>query len=212
MSKDLKFLLERVKLRRSKSISELIMEYFETHPKQNLEHAPVVDWVEEQYVKLTGKKPRDTWRAIRKLHQEGKLIKVQKGIYRYDPDYVYSEELFDFPEDIKEVIFTRDNYQCVVCGLGRKDGVEICADHIIPKDKGGTNTVENGQTLCTQHNLIKKNYSQTEAGKRYFIKMYETAVKNNDDKMVNFCKQVFSVYNKHKINTHIPRPNQKSAS
>jgi len=193
----------------NKSISELIMEYFKAHPKQDLEHAPVVDWVEEQYVKLTGKKPRDTWRAIRKLHQEGKLIKVKKGIYKYDPDYVHSEELFDFPYDVKEAIFRRDNYRCVVCGLGIKDGVEICADHIVPKDKGGTNTAENGQTLCTQHNLIKKNYSQTEAGKRYFIKIYEQAIKNDDIKMINFCKQIFDAYNKHKINKHIPRPNKK---
>lgn len=185
------------------------MEYFKAHPKQDLEHGPVVDWVEEQYVKLTGKKPRDTWRAIRKLHQQGKLIKVKKGVYKYDPDYVRNEELFDFPEDVKEAIFKRDNYRCVVCGLGRKDGVEICADHIVPKDRGGTNTVENGQTLCAQHNLIKKNYSQTEAGKRYFIKMYEEAIKKNDKKLIDFCKQIFDAYNKHEIDKHILRPNKK---
>jgi 5-methylcytosine-specific restriction endonuclease McrA len=182
------------------------MEYFKSHPKQDLKHGPVVDWVEEQYVKMTGNKPRDTWRAIRKLHQEGKLIKVEKGVYRYDPEYVHTEELLDFPEDVKQAIFKKDKYRCVVCGSGIKDGVELCADHVLPKDKGGSNTIENGQTLCTKHNLIKKNYSQTEAGKRYFIKMYETAVKNNDEKMMDFCKQVFDVYNHHKMNSHIPRP------
>jgi predicted restriction endonuclease len=192
----------------TKSISDLVMEYFKAHPKQDLEHGPVVDWVEEQYVKLTGNKPRDTWRAIRKLHQQGKLIKVKKGVYKYDPSYIRTEELFDFPEDVKEAIFRRDNYRCVVCGLGRKDGVEICADHIVPKDRGGTNTVENGQTLCTQHNLIKKNYSQTEAGKRYFIKMYEEAVRKNDKKIIDFCKQIFDAYNKHEVDRHIPRPNK----
>ena len=98
------------------------------------------------------------------------------------------------PEDVKEEIFRRDNYRCVVCGLGRKDGVEICADHIIPKDRGGTNTVENGQTLCAKHNLIKKNYSQTEAGKRCFIKMYEVTVKKGDTKTINFCRQIFNTY------------------
>lgn len=183
------------------------MEYFQAHPKQDMKHGPVVDWVEEQYLKLHGKKPRDAWRAIRRLYQEGRLIKVKKGVYRFDPDYVQDISLLDFPPDVKEKIFQRDNYRCVVCGLGRKDGVEICADHMVPLDKGGTNTIENGQTLCTQHNLIKKNYSQTEAGKRYFIKMYEEAVKKRDGKMIKFCKAVFDAYNKHKINTHIPRPN-----
>lgn len=190
-----------------KTISDLIMEYFQMHPKQDLKHGPVVDWVEEQWLKLHGRKPRDPWRAIRKLHQEGKLIKVRKGVYRYDPDRVCVVDLFDFPPDVKEEIFKRDNYRCVVCGLGKEDDVEICADHIIPKDRGGTNTVENGQTLCTKHNLIKKNYSQTEAGKRYFIKLYARAVRKGDEKMIKFCRDVFNVYNKHEINKHIPRPN-----
>jgi hypothetical protein len=193
-----------------KSIGDLIMEYFKKHPKRDLQHGPVVDWVEEQYLKLYGKKPRDTWRQIRKFHQEGKLIKVKKGVYRYDPDFVKNVELFDFPPDVKEEIYKRDNYRCVVCGLGRKDGVEICADHRLPKDKGGTNTVDNGQTLCMKHNLIKYRYSQTEAGKRYFIKMYEQAIANNDERMINFCKCIFECYDRHKINSHIPRPNNKN--
>lgn len=190
-----------------RTIGYLIMEYFKKHPKIGLKHGPVVDWVEEQYLKLYNKKPRDTWRAVRKLHQEGKLIKVQKGIYKYDPDYVHRLKLYDFPSDIKKKIFERDKYRCVICGLGTKDGVEVCADHIIPRDRGGNNTLENGQTLCSRHNLIKKNYSQTEAGKRYFIKLYKKALKMNDKKMLKFCKDVFDVYNRHKINSHIPRPN-----
>jgi hypothetical protein len=192
-----------------KSISELVLEYFRMHPNEDLRHGPVVDWVEKEYIKLGGTKPRDTWRAIRKLYQEGTLIKVGKGIYRYDPSHIQKVELFDFPPEIKEEIFKRDNYKCVVCGRGREDGVEICADHKRPKHLGGGNTLDNGQTLCTEHNLLKKKYSQTEAGKRYFIKIYEDAVKIGDERMVKFCKQVFDAYNKHGINTHIPRPNHK---
>ena len=193
----------------AKSIADLIMEYFRKHPNKDVPHDPVVDWVEKQYLKLYGKKPRDPWRQIRQFHQEGKLIKVKKGVYRYDPDYVKEVELFDFSSTTKEEIFKKDNYQCVVCGRGIKDGVELCADHIKPKDKGGTNSVENGQTLCMEHNLMKKNYSQTIAGKKYFIKMYEQAVSNNDKKMIDFCKCVFECYDRHKINSHIPRPNNK---
>ncbi len=108
-----------------------------------------------------------------------------------------------------EEIFRKDNYECVFCGRGRKDGVEICADHIKPKDKGGSNTLDNGQTLCMEHNLLKKNYSQTEAGKRYFIKIYENAVAIGDERMVRFCKEIFDVYDKKGVNSHIPRPNGK---
>jgi len=57
---------------------------------------------------------------------------------------------------------------------------------------------------------MKKNYSQTEAGKRYFIRMYEKAVENNDERMIKFCKAVFDVYDQFDINGHIPRPNGKN--
>lgn len=190
-----------------KTISDLIMEYFQKHPRKDLTHGPVVDWVEERYLKLYGKKPRDPWRAIRKLYQEGKLIKVKKGVYRYDPDYIKEVKLFDFPPNVKEEIFKRDNYQCTVCGRGRKDGVEICADHKIPKDKGGTNTADNGQTLCMEHNLLKKNYSQTEMGKRFLTEIYKQAIAIGDEKMINFCKCIFDCYDKYSINNHVPRPN-----
>lgn len=62
------------------SIRTLIFEYFRTHPNTDLNHNPVVDWVEEKYMELGGGKPRDPWREIRKLHQDGILIKVKKGI------------------------------------------------------------------------------------------------------------------------------------
>lgn len=151
-----------------KSISELVLEYFKMHPNEDLEHGPVVDWVEKKYIELGGTKPRDPWRAIRKLYQEGKLIKVSKGIYRYDPSHMREVELFDFPPEVKEEIFKGDNYRCVVCNRGIKDGVEICADHIKPKDKGGSNTVDNGQTLCTEHNLLKKELLSNRGRKEVF--------------------------------------------
>lgn len=191
-----------------KTISQLIIEYFENHLNSDLPHGPVVDWVEEQYVALYGRKPRDPWRAIRKLHQEGKLIKVKKGVYRMDPSAITDAEPVDFTPQVKAEIFRRDHYRCVICGRGQGDGVEICADHKKPKDKGGTNTVENGQTLCTEHNLMKKNYSQTEAGKRYFIKIYQGALAQGDQKMIAFCRAVFDVYDEHGIDSHIHRPDR----
>lgn len=191
----------------ARTIRSLVLEYFQKHPKQNLPHGPVVDWVTKQYLEENPSPPRDAWRTIRNLYQEGILIKVKKGIYRYDPDQIHNRELFEFSEETKEAILRRDHYRCVVCGRGVADGVELCVDHIKPKDKGGDNSIENGQTLCTEHNLLKKNYTQTEAGKRYFIKIYEQAVANNDTNMINFCKCIFDCYDHYKVNGHIPRPN-----
>ncbi len=190
-----------------KSQSELVMDYFMKHPKQDLNHGPVVDWVTKEWLKNHDEPPRDVWRAIRKLHQEGKLIKIKKGVYKFDPDNVCEVSLFDFDEATKKKVLEKDGYRCVVCGRGKESGIELVVDHIKPKDKGGTNDIGNGQTLCAEHNLLKKNYSQTETGKKYFIKIYEKAVETNDEKMIQFCKAIFDVYDEFKVNGHVKRPN-----
>lgn len=92
----------------NKSIKELVLEYFENHVNEEISHGPVVDWVEKEYLKLYNKKPRDTWRAIRKLHQEGTLIKLKKGIYKYDPNFVLKKDLEDFDPKLKQKILERD--------------------------------------------------------------------------------------------------------
>ena len=63
------------------TIRNLLIEYFQNHPKQDLSHGPVVDWVEDKYKKIYNKKTRDTWRSIRNLHEVGFLVKVRKGCY-----------------------------------------------------------------------------------------------------------------------------------
>ncbi len=185
------------------SQAELIMEYFKKHPKKEIKHPEIVDWATAEYKKRTGEILRDPDRAIRKLSQEGPLIKIKKGVYKYDPDFVKNRKLKDFTPEQKETIFKRDGYKCVVCGRGKADGVEIHADHIKPRDLGGESTIENGQTLCAQHNFQKKNYKQTETGKKMFIRLYELAKKSSDERLKKFCADILSMYEKHSINCHI---------
>lgn len=186
-----------------KTVNELIMEYFYAHPNEDLERGPVVDWVTEQWLKSHHTPPRDPWRAIRALHQKGFLIKVKKGVYRYDPRAVRKRELEEFTPEQKEEIFRRDNYRCVICGRGRHNGYEIHADHIIPKDLGGRADVTNGQTLCSIHNFRKKNYKQTETGKKMFIHLYELAKSLGDTETLRFCEEILEVFEKRHINDHI---------
>ena len=186
-----------------KTVSELIMDYFYAHPNEDLTHGPVVDWVTEQWLKTHSKPPRDPWRATRLLHQKGFLIKVRKGVYRYDPAAVTQRELEDFTPEQKEEIFRRDNYRCVICGRGPHNGYEIHADHIRPKDLGGKADISNGQTLCSIHNFRKKNYKQTETGKKMFIRLYDLAKNLGDEETMRFCEDVLETYEKHHINDHI---------
>jgi len=183
--------------------SEIVMEYFKNNPLRDIKHPEVVDWVVQEYKKRTGEIFRDPDRQIRKLHQQGLLIKVAKGIYRYDPNLVQNKDLRDFSDKQKKEILARDGYRCVMCGRGLKDGVELHVDHIKPKDQGGEATIENGQTLCSIHNFQKKNYNQTETGKKMFIRLYEKAKSINDTQTMNFCTEILEVFERNNINGHI---------
>ena len=185
------------------TIRNLLIEYFQNHPKQDLSHGHVVDWVEDKYKKIYNKKPRDTWRSIRNLHEVGFLIKVRKGIYRYDPESVKKKELDDFTKEQKEAILKKDSYKCALCGKGNKEGVELHIDHIKPKYLGGKSILENGQVLCSQHNFIKKTLNQTETGKKMFINLYELAKNEQNEKLKRFCAEILDTYEKHNINGHI---------
>ena len=182
---------------------ELIKEYFENNPSREIEHAEVVDWLTSEYKKRTGKIFRDPDRGIRSLHQEGLLIKIKKGVYKYDPNLINESALHDFTKKQKNKILRRDGYKCVVCGQGRAEGIELQVDHIKAKDKGGEATISNGQTLCATHNFRKKNYEQTESGKKMFILLYEKAKKAGDSKVMDFCKEILTVYEDADMNGHI---------
>lgn len=182
---------------------ELVKEFFIKNPNRDINHPEAVDWITSEYLKRTGKVFRDPDRAIRKLSQTGFLIKVSNGIYRYDPDYISNPKLEDFSEKQKKEILKRDGYKCVLCGKGREDGVELHVDHIKPKDFGGEATIENGQTLCAQHNFLKKNYKQTETGKKMFIRLYELSKKLGDKRLMKFCSEILDVFEKNDINGHI---------
>lgn len=185
------------------SQKNLIIEFFKRNSNRDIKHPEIVDWVYEEYRKRTGKVFRDPDRAIRQLHQQGFLQKIGKGVYRYDPAFIKSREFEDFSSEMKKKIFERDGYKCVICGFGIKDGVEIHADHIIPKDLGGKAALENGQTLCGKHNYLKKNFKQTETGKKMFIRLYDLAKKQDNQELVKFCSEILEVFEKNDINGHI---------
>lgn len=176
----------------AKTISGLIKEYFDNHQNKDIPHDDVVDYIFEYFPKA-----RDPWRAVRKLYEEGYLIQVRKGVYRREPGYegVISEE--PFPVEIKEAIFKRDNNRCVVCGNGRYNGYEIHADHITPRSKGGKSVAGNGQTLCSEHNLMKKNYGVTDFLKSLSLKMIERAKELGDKKVEQFFRDVLDLIEKY---------------
>ncbi len=183
--------------------SKLIKEFFTNHPNRAIPHAESVDWLTREFKKRTGEVFRDPDRGIRSLAQQNFLIKISKGLYKYDPSMKTQRDLEDFTFKQKTLIKKRDKYRCVICGKGEKEGVELHVDHIKPKELGGQATIENGQTLCAPHNFQKKTLKQTETGKKMFIRLYQLAKQEKNKKTMEFCEAVLKTYEKHDVNGHI---------
>ena len=57
---------------------------------------------------------------------------------------------------LRHEVFKRDGYKCLECGKTNKETTLHC-DHIIPIAQGGTDELDNLQTLCQACNLAKSN-------------------------------------------------------
>lgn len=73
--------------------------------------------------------------------------KVWKSIERVERAKVSNE--------LRQEIFERDGYTCVICGSTEKESLEIV--HIMPISKGGKTEPDNLQTLCHDCNIRKGN-------------------------------------------------------
>lgn len=181
----------------------LIFSYYQERPGRAIQHPEVVDWAVAEWSRLTGEVLRDPDRAIRKLHELGRLQKLEQGVYRYDPELDTEYLPNEFSDEQKAYVLHRDDYKCVICGAGRESGTSLHVDHVKPRSKGGRATIENGQTLCSMHNMRKKNLGQTETGKKMFIRLLEAARSSGDHELAAFIVDVLRTYEAHGINSHI---------
>lgn len=57
----------------------------------------------------------------------------------------------------RQIVYERDFHKCVNCGHEGSDENPLTLDHIVPRSKGGSNEVENLQTMCYDCNYSKGN-------------------------------------------------------
>ena len=119
-------------------------------------------------------------------------------MYKRIPGYRGLNVFSPFTKEVKEQIFKRNNYRCAICGNGRHNGYEIHADHIKPQAKGGESTLENGQTLCSEHNLMKKRYGLIEFLEKYCVDMIKRARDYKDTKTEKMFKEILGILRKNK--------------
>jgi 5-methylcytosine-specific restriction endonuclease McrA len=71
-------------------------------------------------------------------------------------DNVYREKLNAVRHNGRFVVFARDGFCCVYCGRSpATDGVTLHADHVVPRDAGGSDELSNLVTACADCNLTK---------------------------------------------------------
>ena len=90
------------------------------------------------------------------------------------------------PRKLRHEVFKRDGYRCRECGAS-KDETSLEIDHILPVAKGGTNDIDNLQTLCRECNRMKHTDEwvggetdvETVKNELYSLKKQITKAKNN---------------------------------
>lgn len=100
------------------------------------------------------------------------------------------ESRIPFSKNIRDKVFKRDGYRCVRCGASNKEK-RLEVDHIIPISRGGTNDIDNLQTLCWECNK-DKGAVIPDLGLKHDIE-----IKENELKTLNRLLQE----NKNKLNT-----------
>jgi hypothetical protein len=103
----------------------------------HIENADLTDWV----IAL-----KDKWAEIQEMIESGELERDER------PSFLITKKYRKHAKH-KWTVFKRDGFKCVMCGYDE----DLEVDHITPFSKGGTDDLENLQTLCKTCNIRKGN-------------------------------------------------------
>ena len=117
------------------------------------------------------------------------------------------------PARLRHEVFQRDNYRCRECGATNKE-TTLEIDHIVPVSKGGTNNINNLQTLCKTCNRAK--HARAWVGGRYHVKseyqQYLSAEEQERIKLYNKLKSNLTDEQLELLYNHFPGDNDSRAA
>jgi hypothetical protein len=125
--------------------------------------------VYDSYLQIAMGKPLRFSQLIEKLNHwlseqaqsEDRAEKAEIAKSLSDEDLMRASEAAEQKVKVKPSVrwqvFARDNWKCKKCGRGAQDGIILQVDHIVPRSKGGKDTMDNYQTLCHICNMGKGN-------------------------------------------------------
>ncbi len=79
---------------------------------------------------------------------------IWKGKYKGNNYLKTNNKRTPIDSRLRHEVFKRDGYKCIECGATNKEKTLHC-DHIIPVAQGGSDELDNLQTLCEDCNLSK---------------------------------------------------------
>ena len=124
------------------------------------------EWVKsEDLLSITGQKYFD--RRARELRDEnGADIETinEKGTHYWrlkSPEITEGNKRSYLTQNQKKELFTLQDYRCQICGKKTPPGSRgLQADHKVPLMRGGTESIENWQSLCNDCNVSKRRSCQ----------------------------------------------------
>lgn len=125
------------------------------------DYMPVDPWIAWRYLRepCTGEVPQSARDIAEKLSRASHCVDwCFQCVSAYGPTRTSSRTKSPrepIPARTRFEVFKRDGFRCQFCGRAQADGVKLHVDHIVPVSEGGTNEIENLQTLCEECNLGK---------------------------------------------------------
>lgn len=128
-------------------------------PLPVLKRHEVVDW-HGKMVSLNVDKLSFKEKARIKMVCEQKIQEFleSKGLAAWDYRLFEDDPV---PDSLRYEVLRRGNGRCALCGA-TKEQRPLQVDHIIPRSRGGRNTIDNLQVLCDECNRAKSNRDDTD--------------------------------------------------